>query len=816
MKPTITRLQSMLAALSLTLPQVVLSETTDNTSTPFEETEILGTYKKNDFQDKERAALNVIDTLDAEAIERFGDSAAGDAIKRVVGVSLVGSKYAVIRGLQGRFIATTLNSSAMPSLNPTRRDVALDIFPASILGGIEIEKSYRPELPGNTTGGLINLATKKPGDYVNKLSIGTSLTTGVTGKKHVTYKGSKTDALGFDSGIRKLPSSINNATDFGKPGTSSSVRGLGNDFNHIYDVDKRKAGPDASFSYAYGDSVDMDNGSLSAYGSVAYSNASKARQNAMIDNAHISGTYQRSVTNTDISGYLALGYEDDSADNSYQSKTIYLHQASDTTRVDKLYDKSEESSEEKIILQWIENTYVSQQFSGSHFFADQAHNLNWLINAGQTHRHEPDRRQYSILGGAPNVFSLERRYADMTENSIDLAINYLFDTAIGDIGSTKLKAGIYTNQKNRDAKLARFGFNDNGVQAVGKSMEQIFSDKNFDDGKIYATVKTTKSDNYTAKETLNAAYLSSETTLFEDLDFTLGARFESNTQSLNFSADSRQNNTHNANDLLPVFGVAYRLNEEFQVKASVSQTVSRPGMTERSSSKFYDPETDDLFFGNNKLQQSNIQNADLRAEYFYDDLTNISIALFLKNIDAPIEKTKFSSSGSAGEGYTFINQESAALQGIEVDFAAGLFDTGSWLGFLSGNVSYIDAEVTLTQASRAVEFNNPSTRQLQGQSDVLANLQFGVDHIATNQQVSLSANYFSDRIHRVEVLQANKIEEGAIKLNAVYKWEMDESFSFTAKVNNILDTKTQYSSAGKTIESYHDGVGVSVNVGMNF
>ncbi|MCY4044798.1 MAG: TonB-dependent receptor [Cellvibrionales bacterium] len=813
MKPTHFIFSSMLTSIAAMTSQNLLAETNETT---IEETEILGTYKKNNFNDKEQQSLNVVDTLDSEAIARFGDSSAGDAIKRVVGVSLVDSKYAVIRGLKGRFVANRLNGASMPSLNPTRREIALDIFPSSILGGIEVEKSYRPELPGNTTGGMINMVTKDPtGDPTNQIKIGLGYTTGVTGKDVISYQGSKTDFLGYDSGMRKLPNNIDNATDFGSTGTTDEVQYLGGSFKNIYDLETRKATPDMDISYAYGDSYELGDGNLYLYGATSYQSSWNNRQDAVIQEIDKAGDYKRSTYNADLSFYLANAYEDSDANNRIDSKTLYLHQASDTTRLENITDLSEDTTDENFIYQWTENTYLAQQFSGQHGFLDSKHQVNWQLGIGHTTRYEPDRRQFSFRGGVADIFSVERRFGEMTELTYDLDVNYTGEFNPADFLTSTLKTGVYIQQKDRDARLARFAFNENDAQRGGKSFEEIFDTNNFEDEKVTTNVKTARSDNYEAEESITALYLSTENTLFDDLDVTLGVRMEDYALDMTYVANAKADSNSEESHVLPALNLGYHVNDEWKIKGGVSQTVSRPGITERATAQFYDPETDDRFVGNSELVSSDILNLDIRAEYFYDDKNNVSVALFHKTIDQPIEVTQNQNSGNIEE-YTFANQDSASINGIEIDFAAGLFETDDFIIFTQGNLTLIDAKVTLTTESMLNESGNESERQFQGQSDKLANLQLGFEHINSHQTISLSSNYFSDRIYGIGSNRGDKIENGRFMLNAVYQWDASDSLSFNAKANNLLNTKTEYSIDDQVVESYKQGMAFKVGATFNF
>src|SRR5690606_9928416 len=94
------------------------------------------------------------------------------ALKRVAGVDVNDGKYAVVRGLDGRYISSTLNGDLMPTTDPLRRDVQLDLFPANILGSIQIQKSYTADMPGDTTGGSIGMATRNaPDERVHQISL---------------------------------------------------------------------------------------------------------------------------------------------------------------------------------------------------------------------------------------------------------------------------------------------------------------------------------------------------------------------------------------------------------------------------------------------------------------------------------------------------------------------------------------------------------------------------------------------------------------------------------------------------------------------
>jgi hypothetical protein len=53
-----------------------------------------------------------------------------------------------------------LNGAEVPSGDPYRRSVQLDLFPASMIERVDITKTYTPDQPGGTGGSTINVVTK--------------------------------------------------------------------------------------------------------------------------------------------------------------------------------------------------------------------------------------------------------------------------------------------------------------------------------------------------------------------------------------------------------------------------------------------------------------------------------------------------------------------------------------------------------------------------------------------------------------------------------------------------------------------------------
>ncbi len=807
-----------------------------------EEVIVKGVFQATEnASDIERFATTITNAIDVAQLERFGDSDVASALNRVVGVAVTDDKYATVRGLDGRYISSTLNGLLMPSTDPQRRDVQLDLFPTNILGGIEIQKSYTPDQLASTTGGSIKILTKGiPDERIHKVSGSLGYNFDVTGDEIVSYRGSNTDWAGFDSGLRKLPRSVVDATDGGRSLTicdpaidpvrcTSELQAaqLGVKFQDDYNLKEKTALPEGSASWAFGDRLQAgDSGNEWGYYLTAdYDYSTQDRGRAELTNPlDTSGYYMRSNETVTINGYGVVGYEYGVA-NEVLSKTTLLRSTDDTTRHEVGTDL-EDSEIDKTILQYVERQFFSQAFTGHNEWEPDygLHALDWRVAYSRTDREEPDRRQYTYFNGNLSTSAFERRWSDLEEDAVDAVLDYTFTLDWGQLSSTAFKAGVLWSDKEREVEQYRFGIrlgsrNDLALGIDDDLEKDVLPYYNFALDRVRLAANTADTDSYDSSEEITAYYLTTDTEFGDNWSMTLGARYEDFSQELSYPNQTGANNLLEADDWYPAFALTWRPSEEIQLRAGWSETVSYPGLIERSESLSYDPETDDPIFGNPDLQVSTIENLDLRAEYYFTDTSSVSLAVFSKAIDKPIETALPDASGSAASsGITFRNQDSADLLGIELDGQMDLFDEPDYLMFVGGNISYIDSEVELGADSLRLEGASANGRQLQGQSEWLANIQLGFDHYPTEQKFTFLVNWFDDRIYRIARGEATgpEIEAGRILIDFTYEKMFNDNFTIEAAIKNLLNEEVEYTQNGRTIESYQSGTSVSVTLNYEF
>ncbi len=151
-----------------------------------------------------KRSASIGDGVSRTEVDRTPDRNAAEAAKRVVGVTIVDGRFVYVRGLGERYTNALLNGAPLPSPEPDRQTVALDLFPTKVLEGITIKKQFLPDMPGDFAGGSVLIQTRDfPRKAMFQVTLGTGFDTSSTFRERPAQRGSGTDFLGFDSGLRQ-------------------------------------------------------------------------------------------------------------------------------------------------------------------------------------------------------------------------------------------------------------------------------------------------------------------------------------------------------------------------------------------------------------------------------------------------------------------------------------------------------------------------------------------------------------------------------------------------------------------------------------
>ncbi|HBY58372.1 MAG TPA: hypothetical protein DEH78_01030, partial [Solibacterales bacterium] len=156
-----------------------------------------------------KLAATVSDSMSGEEIRKTVASDAAGAVEKVTGVSIVDSGYVYVRGLGERYSATMLNNALVPTTEPERRVVPLDLFPANLIDQIKVLKTYTPDLPGEFAGGLVQMTTVEfPAQKLLRVGMSYGFNTRTTFGRFESYPGGGRDFFGFDDGNRSIPGNV--------------------------------------------------------------------------------------------------------------------------------------------------------------------------------------------------------------------------------------------------------------------------------------------------------------------------------------------------------------------------------------------------------------------------------------------------------------------------------------------------------------------------------------------------------------------------------------------------------------------------------
>lgn len=788
----------------------------------------------------------VADGMGSEQISKSGDSDAAASLKRVTGLSIVDGKYVYIRGLGERYSNVLLNDTSLPSPDPTRRVVQLDLFPSGILQSLMVQKSYSPDLPGSFGGGTVLIKTKNiPEQFFAKVSIGTTYE---SGNSRVTkYKGGSKDYLGFDDGTRAMPLSIRNATasgnrlfqnnGVGRGGFSrSEMLAFSKDMSRNYNVSEEAVSLPPSLSISFGDLYKYKGKKFGYALSMLYSNTwdneqrvrNTYRSDRTLDNSSVLDESQNTIK---LSSMLNLGanlgkYFD------LSSSTMVLRNTTDIiTDNIQSSDSDTDANFRRFGLEWQERQLISQVLKGKHQLGNNKERvLNWRASYSEATRSQPDSRSYeqdffegryvTSTDGKRN----QKLYNDLRDVNQDVAMDVTLPISNFKNFKTRVKlGGAYTTKKRvSDTRRFKYGNVDPDIvrnvtgddSVFERSIEDICTDGVIEAEGCFLEDVTDPSDQYSAAQTITAYFADTEAFLFETLRLNVGARVERSNQSiLTYTGIDRDivDSGLLMNDILPVANIALIITDKLQLRFAYSETISRPDFKDLSPAAYFDDERNRLINGNINLKGTIIENFDSRLEWYFGKGENISLGVFKKNFLNPIEEVSgsFDNDGNlvfAESSFQLANVGNATASGFEIEGRKKLGFIADALSYWSvgGNYSYIESKMNIF-SNLASQVTN-SERALQGQSPYVANVNIDYDNEDKGLGLTALYNVFGRRIDAVGTKPfGDTFEEPFKRLDVVVSKTFGIDNKVKIKFNNIINPVALRTQDGLITETYRKG-----------
>lgn len=832
-----------------------------------EEVVAVGRYVPDTAFASERESESVLDVITEQEISLAGDSTAAAALQRVTGVTIQ-DDFVFVRGLGDRFSSTLLNGAEIPSPDPARRAIGLDIFPTDLVGGISVQKTYTPDLPGDFSGGAVRLRTRGiPEEFTGRIGVSTGANSRSTFQRGLTHAGGDYDFLGFDDGSRDVPDVAAQLTNNGqRPLNELSPEEnerVAESIPRVYNLRGLDLPMDTGIEGSLGGRTRLGDVDVGLNFAAIYDQEWRYREEerAVVDgitgagrpNVASDGTLQR--TENDVTTGAVFGATGDFGPaTTIDFVSLLSRQTTKGTFLSQRVDRSggENNEIRQVDLEFIETQLLSNQLSGEHELGIlNGATAGWQVVYSNAERDEPLTRTYSYsrsagsdetfrltsgpgTGGLPPVFKWEYLEDDTLDLGTDLALPTRFGALDGE-----LKLGLRATQRDREYDITRWRFNltpegsrDETLQAAlaFPSPEMIFTPGRIGPEGFELVNATTpapgggNADSYDAEQDLFAGYLMGDFYIGNAYRVQAGARIEDSdilvTSRAVGGAGGVAEGRNEETDILPALNVTWFINDISQLRAGLSQTVNRPQFRELSPAQFRDPETRFETFGNPDLEQTTITSADLRYERYASGNEGFTVAVFYKDFQDPIEVIT-RGGGQGGQGVrTFVNSESAELYGLELDGRYNLDSLGAGGSFLqdfyvAGNLALIESDVTIGEDNVGVLTND--SRRLQGQSPWVANLSLGYSNPLSQTDALLLLNVFGERIDGLGILGAPDAKE---QPRPVLDFNLSQRFlqnwKVGLKLRDILDSEFEIKQGSVVQRSYRAGRSLSVSLGYDF
>ncbi len=747
------------------------------------------------------------DGISSQEISRLGASSAAAALTKVTGTTIVDGKYVYVRGLGDRYSSTSLNGTRLPSVDPYRNSAQLDLIPTNLLDNIIASKTFTPDLPGDFTGGYVDIKIKTlPERFTYGFSVSTTYNTQSSFiDNFLDFNAGNSSWLGFNDGTLDAPASLDNPrlkelNVLDRAASASARRdeevaglldGVANDFNRQFTPTTTNTPLDYNLSFNLGNQFKLGNMPVGVLLTMNYSNEYSHYDNALQANYVNTGgtttTLQQNFSLRDtkseqapsLGGLFGLSLRP-SPNNEISFYTLYSHQAFQTARtLEGSYRSFGISEPNKIFysntLGFLERELLDYVVNGEHVIPG-ANNLKieWAASYVESSQQEPDLRffanQYEpgrdLYAIATSLYLTPGHYyrnlEDQSfEGKVDITIPFLQNAN----SANKIKiGGLYSTKTRNFAENIYNVFNAQGAQFSGDA-GNYFSPGNTgvigqrDNGQniigLYISDDTNLANIYEGNADIWATYGMLTYAFNDRFKFIGGARLEATDFSVVSEAAAVNPNPElfkgaiDEMDILPAANFVYSLTENANLRASYSNTLARPNMREIAPFGSFGFIGDPPVFGNPDLTRSRVNNIDLRYELYMKPGELFAVSGFYKLFKDPIVRT-FRPAGNPQ--FTWVNTTDANLFGGEIEFRKSLDFIAPSLQNLSfsGNLAIIFSEVALDpielEKNRDVDPDFPATRPFAGQSPLVANANLNYTNRDAGWDAILAFNYFGDRL----------------------------------------------------------------------
>ncbi|MEM6965955.1 MAG: TonB-dependent receptor [Bacteroidota bacterium] len=745
-------------------------------------------------------ADQVSDRMGVREMQKLNISSADQALGKMVGTTVADGSV-VVRGLGDRYSLAQLNGASIPSANPYKNAVNLDLIPTNLLANIVTTKTFTPDQPGTFTGGNVNLETKNfPEQRFLTVSLSTGYNTQSSFQENfITHDGGSTDWLGYDDGYRsesplfsdetydvallksagtkarnndELAAQVETLYDevshqmVPTETTTPLNHGIGISFGNQYDLGgPRRLG--VIFSANYNRRFTHYNSTLGKY------TLGGPQSETLIQEFNYRGT--TSIESPTVGGMLGLSYKFNPR-HVITFNTLYNHSADKSTR-----DYSGDFNTVNVVapqvftnreLYWLERSLLNNMLMGEHAFGATGDiKLEWLGSYSVASQDEPELRyfasqfdpkdeddptddQYSI--NAPSEYDFPSHFwrsLDDTqyEFKVDLTLPILKSLSKGN----KLKFGGLVSQKDRTFGETRISVQDRNAENFNGDAFEFFSSENGgvigvdNDRNVignYLVNDTRPTNSYVGSQEILAGYAMVTVKPIDRLKIIAGVRVEDSQLPVTVVDSTFETGQFN---VLPSVNLVYELKENMNLRGAYSNTVARPNLRELANFSAFDFQLGGFITGNPNLEITSITNVDARWEWLFNRGEIVAFSTYYKSFVNPIVLVN---RGFSNSELIYENVDEATVYGIELEVRKNLgflspklnnFKLGANFALIQSIVSIDSVELSRLQE---VNPNASDTRTFYNQSPYVINTNLTYSHPDSKIDAALAFNIFGDRL----------------------------------------------------------------------
>lgn len=804
----------------------------------------------------QKNAIEIKQGIGIQELSRKGVSDVEEGLTKITGITKVDGRGLFVRGLEDRYNNLLINGLAVPSNNPFKKIIPLDLFPTDIVSVLETYKTFNSGLYGDFAGGTFNIVTAKGEKAVTKINIGTSFLSNSSFKKFLRPEGETSigDYFGFPNNGRDLPKV------FGKKPSSYTMTGneANSQFGSGFDVEEGNAPLNTNIGILHTRKIRFENNRYFQYlVSVNTDNNFQIREGVdrffntaqgIYDN-NLYTTKYRFSTNSSVLGAINYG-----TNRLNLNLNAFYLKGTETMIQDQLgYTNSQATVTNSFIrLNQLQKTdfFTGQVFANYKITEDDRHSVRAGASYSKTGYELPDRKSFKGVQLDANTTSISytgnsisRQYMDFNGDFFGsglLEYNLKFGNGdkekankftLGYNGSfNKIESNFrFLVSQNLASNSATFNTNQPDATLAGQIANGGFT-YNEGTGATYLA---------RMQESVNAGYADLSLVIGDKININGGVRVEQSQRITRFRNQGTFDDplvrvTKNNTDVLPAVNFKYSVTEKTNLRLSLSKTLTKPVIMEAFPLEFVNPDAT-IENGNPNVVNSKNYNVDVKYEFFPSNTEMFAITGFAKYLKNPIERLFTQTAGSGGLAITYDNSKKAVLYGAELEFLLQLSRFSESLSNFSVgfNTSLMYTQTTIDKVKNSAEtaaIGNDNTRKLQGASPWLINADikhesnFGKNWKST---ITLAYNIYGERIYAVGTNGLdNYYEKPFGKLDLIWNNKIASKWDLKFGVENILNPTYKVDLGEKslvkiyenslTVKDYKRGVGVSLGLGYTF